>query len=108
MKQYTAALFLALICATTLHIAQGIDAECVDTKDCGVGRCCLLGMQPYSIPSCRDLGSVGSYCFDNKPISTTITYPNGESLTLTDVFLQFPPCAEGLICGTQRTCQEQV
>ncbi|CAG0922926.1 unnamed protein product [Notodromas monacha] len=77
--------------------------ECRSSADCGFGFCCVVGMDRYSVPTCRRLGKPGDQCIPrNKPRNVTLWYPrysaktvSGLELDLTDVYRILCPCDTG-------------
>ncbi|PSN38421.1 Astakine [Blattella germanica] len=103
MRHCYSVLLLIVASATVINC---LDLECYDSQDCGAGSCCVLGMQPHSLPFCSALGAEGSSCRPfNQPFNTTVTYPNGESANLTNIYSLYCTCSEGLECHLEtNTC----
>ncbi|KAJ4451399.1 hypothetical protein ANN_02861 [Periplaneta americana] len=123
MKRYCSVVLLGLAIYTVLQVADShvkLDVECNDTSDCSAEECCVLvtltklflnmipGMHPNSIPSCVALGDLGHPCLpNNEAVNTSVTYPNGETIHLTNVYRMYCNCVEGLSCEqTSATCVE--
>jgi hypothetical protein len=63
----------------------------------------------YSSPQCVNFGGIGDFCrpYGTEPFNTTVGYPNGYSVTLTNVYYVLCVCASGLVCDrSSSTCQE--
>jgi len=81
---------------------------CVNTNECGAKRCCVLGGNPNPTASCQDEPEEGGVCRpNNEPINTTVVYPNGDRVTLTNVYFILCNCAGGSTC-IAATCQKNV
>ncbi|PSN38415.1 Astakine, partial [Blattella germanica] len=66
------------------------------------------GGSRYSRPRCIDLGSVGQPCrpYNSVPFNTTVSYPNGLSVDLTNVYFILCNCAQDLVCDrNEGTCR---
>lgn len=82
---------------------------CVDSSECNEEQCCVLGGGRYSSPQCVNFGGVGEFCrpYGSDPFNATVGYPNGYSVTLTNVYYIMCVCASGLVCDRgSSTCQE--
>ena len=80
--------------------------SCQSPSDCGSGECCAISHTRFSVPQCLPLGRSGDYCkVGAEPANRTISYPNGETIDLTDVYTLFCPCMQDLNC-VRNTCQE--
>ncbi|KAF4527812.1 hypothetical protein B566_EDAN016436 [Ephemera danica] len=75
--------------------------ECANGDECGPGKCCMIGMHRYSIPTCLPYSEAGEPCrpWDNEPVNLTLSYPDGAHVTLQDVHRQFCPCSQELVCS---------
>ncbi|XP_050544137.1 astakine-like [Daktulosphaira vitifoliae] len=72
---------------------------CVGPDDCGVDECCVIGMNRYSVPTCKPLASVGDTCRQSEePHNITVSYPDGSSADISAHFV-ICPCAVGLECS---------
>ncbi|KAL0269703.1 UNVERIFIED_CONTAM: hypothetical protein PYX00_007342 [Menopon gallinae] len=81
--------------------------ECTDNMECGLDSCCVLGGGRFSIPRCAALREVHSICrpTGHMPINATVSYPDGESVKLTNIFSIMCPCQPGLFCSERTgTC----
>lgn len=110
----TFALFLATSCVMISFIDSAPSAfqpyECTKALDCGPGECCVLGMMRYSSPSCLRVGKEGDYCLGtNAPRNLTLSYPNGLTLNISEVFTLFCPCDETMALSCrQGMCQSRI
>jgi hypothetical protein len=62
----------------------------------------------YSSPQCVNLGEIGDSCrpVGTTPFNTTVEYPNGYSVTLTNIYFVMCACASGLECDLRSSrCQ---
>lgn len=67
-------------------------------SQCPSNQCQVMGMQRYAEPFCDLLGGVGSPCRPwQEPENKTLHFPN-KILQCNDVYMQFCPCSEGLVC----------
>ncbi|PSN44785.1 hypothetical protein C0J52_05562 [Blattella germanica] len=100
MKHSYPILFLILASAVFTFC---IELECTDSKDCGDHHCCILSMMPYSFPGCAEMSGEGGWCKPGQMSdSTSVTYPNGESFNLTNIYYNFcGVCLPGLKCDPQ-------
>uniref|UniRef100_T1JH61 Prokineticin domain-containing protein n=1 Tax=Strigamia maritima TaxID=126957 RepID=T1JH61_STRMM len=76
-------------------------SECSNEGDCGHGRCCVIGMHRYSVPSCASVGHLGDYCIGGgKGQNLTLSFPNGLSIRVVNTYTLFCPCDadQGLVC----------
>ncbi|CAH1397877.1 unnamed protein product [Nezara viridula] len=84
--------------------------DCLDSSECGRGKCCSIGMGRYSIPQCFAMGNLGDKCIpDNKLHKmTTLSYPDGSSMNLTNFYFHhICPCLDNLICNKDtETCED--
>uniref|UniRef100_A0A1B6GF38 Prokineticin domain-containing protein n=1 Tax=Cuerna arida TaxID=1464854 RepID=A0A1B6GF38_9HEMI len=77
---------------------------CKSSDQCNKGECCFIGRQRFSIPSCKSLEAVGDFCYpgaDGEPFNSTLEYPNGSKLNVTNIYLMFCPCEFGLVCNAR-------
>ncbi|XP_067133710.1 astakine-like [Centruroides vittatus] len=82
-----------------LCLPFGSIGECNSSSDCSFGHCCVLGMMRYGVPRCRALGRIGQLCrMNNEPQNTTLYYPNGVLVDVSDVYTLTCPCDIGLAC----------
>ncbi|XP_043279965.1 astakine-like [Venturia canescens] len=84
-----------------------MEGQCSSNQDCNAGECCVLGGNRYSIPQCMPLLESGASCRPrNVQLNTTLVYPDGNQITLTDVYFIFCPCTYGLSCEAKEdaTC----
>lgn len=74
--------------------------ECISSDDCFFDSCCVLGMGRYSIPTCQKKLQLSDYCrpASDEPTNTTITYFDGQVVSLYNVHMIMCPCADGLSC----------
>lgn len=81
--------------------------RCVSGADCDrANQCSVMGMQRFAEPRCEALGAIGSPCrMDAEPENRTLAFPHA-TLECEDVYLQFCPCARGLIC-TDGECKSR-
>uniref|UniRef100_A0A482ZJ47 U18-Liphistoxin-Lm1b_1 n=1 Tax=Liphistius malayanus TaxID=1203467 RepID=A0A482ZJ47_9ARAC len=58
-----------ILCSSTF--LQGVFCaelgSCNKPEDCGPGECCTIGMQRYSIPQCRKIGTRRFFLSTRKP-----------------------------------------
>ncbi|KAJ9600274.1 hypothetical protein L9F63_009450 [Diploptera punctata] len=83
--------------------------DCLDSHECGHSRCCVLGQHRYSIPTCTEMGEVGSSCRpNNEPGNYQIGYPDGYSAIVRNGYLNLCDCQRGLECSRiTGTCQHR-
>lgn len=64
-----------------------------------------MGMQRYSEPECRPRGEEGAPCrmYADEPENKTLHFPH-VTMECSDVYMQFCPCAMGLVCR-EAECQ---
>lgn len=74
--------------------------ECAHPDDCSFDSCCVLGMGRYSIPQCQKKIQLYEACrpASDEPLNTTVTYLDGNMVSLQNVHLVMCPCADGLVC----------
>jgi len=68
-----------------------------------------LGGGRYSSPQCVNFGEIDDSCrpYGTVPFNTTVGYPNGYTVTLTNVYFVMCDCARGLECHRETsTCQD--
>jgi len=68
-----------------------------------------LGGGRYSSPQCVNFGEIDDYCrpYGTVPFNTTVGYPTGYTVTLTNVYFLMCDCATGLECHRETsTCQD--
>lgn len=81
---------------------------CINTNECAATECCVLSGTPNTIATCNALIEEGNPCRpNNAPVNTTITFPNGDSVNLTNVYLNLCYCVGGLTC-IQGICERNV
>ncbi|XP_054001716.1 astakine-like [Hylaeus anthracinus] len=74
--------------------------HCVSNSECELGHCCSIGPIRYSVPQCSPMKEEGEECRPGSanPVNMTVSYPDLETVELTDVHYIFCPCAHGLSC----------
>lgn len=57
-------------------------------------------MGRYSLPQCEKKLQLHETCrpASDEPFNTTVTYPDGEVVSLTNMHMLVCPCANGLVC----------
>ncbi|XP_075222257.1 astakine-like isoform X2 [Lycorma delicatula] len=80
--------------------------ECQSSEECGSVACCVIGNARFSLPSCRSLLQAGDTCISRayQPFNTTVIYPDGAEVKLTNVYRTFCPCEAGLHCRHDGIC----
>uniref|UniRef100_A0A1B6JDL0 Prokineticin domain-containing protein n=1 Tax=Homalodisca liturata TaxID=320908 RepID=A0A1B6JDL0_9HEMI len=76
---------------------------CKSSEECAKGECCVIGRQRFSLPMCKRLGAVGDFCYpgaNGEPFNSTLEYPNGSKVDVTNIYLLFCPCEIGLVCNS--------
>jgi len=82
---------------------------CQTSDECGKQACCVIGMGRYSIPTCQPRQEVGERCRPlGEPVNTTLHYPDGVSVDLAGVYYITCPCMDGLTCGDDMECVDDV
>nr|XP_046481483.1 astakine-like [Neodiprion pinetum]XP_046481484.1 astakine-like [Neodiprion pinetum] len=74
--------------------------QCQSNSECTPGYCCTIGKQKFSIPQCKLMRDIGDVCRPDGSITlnTTLMYPDGSQIELTEVHDMFCPCGYGLSC----------
>ncbi|XP_043467165.1 astakine-like isoform X2 [Leptopilina heterotoma] len=97
-RQIISSILVIVMTAMVFSTAQ-LDRTCKSSEECPAGYCCTLQPTRYSIPTCSPMIKEGLVC---KPsiniINTTLSYPNGNQLTIWNVHYIMCPCEDGLVC----------
>lgn len=81
--------------------------ECTQDSECGQGQCCVIGMNRYSVPSCRSYGQSADVCIrGSEPRNMTLRFPNDIEVKVVGVHVLFCPCARGWTCDRSQCVQE--
>ncbi|XP_069679675.1 astakine-like isoform X2 [Periplaneta americana] len=111
MGQYK--LIAVVLLAASVHALPTTERPsfvgCTDTAECKDAQCCVLGGHRYSSPQCVNFGGIGDPCrpYGTVPFNTTVAYPNGYSLNLTNVYFVVCLCSHDLVCDRgSSTCQD--
>nr|CAD7445645.1 unnamed protein product [Timema bartmani] len=101
---------LGLVMLSTLIYAERpFYIKCQDSTECGVGRCCSIAGNRYSVPACGALQEVGGSCRPDghRTYNMSLTYPDGATVNFTNIYYLFCACAPGLECDiATSSCQE--
>ncbi|XP_033215586.1 astakine-like [Belonocnema kinseyi] len=72
---------------------------CQNNDECAPGFCCSILPDKYSAPRCNPLREDGEMCRPKaSTFNTTLHYPDGASVELTNVHYIICPCADDLTC----------
>ncbi|XP_068086226.1 astakine [Anabrus simplex] len=96
-----------VLCLVGLEAARPKYIGCVDSSECALNECCMISQGRYSIPTCTPVLRTGAPCSPYiKAINTTVGYPDGNLVVLTDVYMNMCKCAPDLSCDLRTaTCQ---
>ncbi|XP_015602971.1 astakine [Cephus cinctus] len=74
--------------------------QCQSSLECMPGNCCTIGEVRFSIPQCQPLQEEGDVCrpSGHATLNTTLVYPDGTQVELTDVHIMLCPCSYGMTC----------
>ena len=79
---------------------------CLSGSSCQEHECCAMGHTRYSLPQCLLRGGLGDFCLENsEPSNRTVSFPNGESVKLSEIYTLMCPCREDLVCF-EGMCQD--
>ncbi|XP_054258950.1 astakine-like [Macrosteles quadrilineatus] len=79
---------------------------CSSSADCGQGRCCVIVGGRYPTTACMQRPQAGQQCrpSSSRPTSTTLQFPGGASVFVTDVYKNLCPCESPAMCSSSGTC----
>uniref|UniRef100_A0A1B6KZ15 Prokineticin domain-containing protein n=1 Tax=Graphocephala atropunctata TaxID=36148 RepID=A0A1B6KZ15_9HEMI len=87
-----------LLAVTACNCLEPAFYECTNSDQCNKGECCSMGRQRFSLPICKRMESLGDFCYPGaagEPFNSTLEYPNGSKLDVTNIYLLFCPCELG-------------
>ncbi|KAL7290057.1 hypothetical protein TKK_0015786 [Trichogramma kaykai] len=105
-------LLIGAVNAATLHEQTGLladEIECTSNVDCAPGYCCTISHERYSYPRCQKFQDLGDFCRPGGPLTTSGDryYPDGTSIQLDEIYMQFCPCGPGLLCDRgEQVCRD--
>ncbi|BES99462.1 Prokineticin [Nesidiocoris tenuis] len=93
-----AAVIISCACAKPTHDVPHY-VECVDSSDCAKDECCTIGLGRFTIPVCSKRLDLDEHCGSvREPFNTSVFYPDGSAVDLTNVYVHFCPCQSHLSC----------
>lgn len=75
---------------------------CQTNLECMPGNCCTIGPNKFSIPHCKPMQEESEVCRPSgQTLNSTLVYPDGSQVQLTEVHFILCPCIHGLSCDIE-------